>query len=102
MALEFNKIEAIKFGDVVVEPKVDVETRLRLQTTKLSTAQDITEAIDVIAGCCGDKAEQVKEFIANNLGVMDIMRVQAYLAGGKTLLDAIDKKIAIEGAEVNG
>lgn len=100
MALEFKKIEAIKFGDVVVEPKVDVETRLRLQTTKLSNVQEIAEAIDLIASCCGDKADDVKKFIEENLGVVDIARIQAYLAGGKTLLDAIDKKIVEEGAEL--
>lgn len=100
MGLEFKKIEAIKFGDIVVEPKLDVETRLRLQTTKLTTQQEIDETIDLIAKCCGDKAEGVKEFIEQNLGVVDIARIQAYLAGGKTLLDAIDKKIVEEGAEL--
>lgn len=100
MGLEFNQIEAIKFGDIMVQPKVDVETRLRLQTTKLTNKQEIDETIDLIAGCCGDDGAKVKEFIEANLGVVDIARIQAYLAGGKTLLDAIDKKIIEEGAEV--
>ena len=101
MALEFNQIEAIKFGDIVVQPKVDVEKRLRLQTAKLTNQTELNETIDLIAECCGEQGAKVKEFIENNLGVLDIARIQAYLAGGQTLLNAIDKNLAENGGVVN-
>ena len=101
MALEFNQIEAIKFGDIVARPKVDMETKLRLQSAKLSNAAEMAETIELIANACGDKSKEVKEFIEENLGIVDIARIQAYLAGGKTLLDALDKNMSAQGVVEN-
>lgn len=101
MALEFNQIEAIKFGDIVVRPKVDMETKLRLQSAKLSNATEMEETIELIANACGDKSKEVKEFIEENLGIVDIARIQAYLAGGQTLLDALDKNMSAQGVVEN-
>ncbi len=104
MALEFkNQLEAIDFGGLVVEPKLDVETRLRLQTIKLTDATAVKEAIEIISGCFGDKKEAVAEFIDENLGLNDIARLQVYLVGGQSMLDKVDVVMneKLEGA-LNG
>ena len=60
MALEFKKgLDAIKFGDIVATPKLDVEKRLRLQNIKLENAAGIKEAIGVISECFGAKKKRL-------------------------------------------
>lgn len=93
MALQFKKIEAVDFGGVVVEPKIDIESRMRLQQIKLDTPTGVSEAITVISECFGDKGESVKEFIENNMGIVDIAKLQAYLIGGNAMLDKVEKKL---------
>lgn len=98
MALEFkSKLEAIDFGGLVVEPKVDIEKRLRLQNIKLDEASSVKEAIIVISECFGENAEAVKKFINENLSIVDIAQLQVYLVGGQKMLDSVNKKL--EGAE---
>lgn len=96
MALEFKKsLEAISFGGLVVEPKLDVEKRLRLQNIKFEEIDvaGMKEAIEVIASCFGDKAEEVKEFISSSMDISQIVRLQVYLIGGDEMLAKMDKKI---------
>lgn len=98
MALEFkDKLEAIDFGGLVVEPKVDIEKRLRLQNIKLDEASSVKEAITVISECFGENAGAVKDFINENLSIVDIAQLQVYLVGGQKMLDSVNKKL--EGAE---
>ena len=98
MALEFkNKLEAIDFGGLVVEPKVDIEKRLRLQNIKLDKAEQVKEAITVISECFEDNADAVKQFINENLSIVDIDQLQVYLVGGQKMLDSVNKKL--EGIE---
>lgn len=100
MALEFKKgLDAIKFGDIVATPKLDVEKRLRLQNIKLENAASIKEAIAVIAECFVGKEVEVAEFINEFMGLDDIARLQVYLVGGDAMLSRVDKKI--EGV-ING
>lgn len=94
MALEFkNQLEAIDFGGLVALPKVDIEARLRLQNIKLDDASGVKEAITVISECFGENASAVKEFINDNLSVMDIAQLQVYLVGGQKMLDSVNKKL---------
>lgn len=97
MALEFkNKLEAIDFGGLVVEPKVDIEKRLRLQNIKLDKADQVKEAITVISECFGENASAVKDFINTNLSIVDIAQLQVYLVGGQKMLDSVNKKLEVE------
>lgn len=94
MALEFkSKLDAINFGGLVVEPKLDVETRMRLQNIKLDNIDGVKEAIHVMATCFGDNAEKVEEFISSNMGIDDIARLQVYLVGGQNMLDRVNAKM---------
>lgn len=94
MALEFKKqLEAISFGDLVVTPKVDMEKRLRLQSLKLDKADQVKEAINVIAECFSENAEAVKAFINENMSVVELAQLQVYLVGGQDMLDSVNKKL---------
>lgn len=94
MALEFKKgLDAIKFGDIVAVPKLDVEKRLRLQNIKLEDAAGIKEAVNVISSCFEGKEDEVKAFINEYMGLSDIARLQVYLVGGDSMLEQVDKKI---------
>lgn len=94
MALEFKKgLDAIKFGDVVATPKLDVEKRLRLQNIKLDDVASIKEAIEVISSCFEGKEEEVAGFITGYMGLSDIARLQVYLVGGDDMLQKVEKKL---------
>lgn len=94
MALEFNsKLEAIDFGGLVVEPKVDIEKRLRLQNIKLDKAESVKDAIRVISECFGQDKMEVKDFIEENLSLVDIAQLQVYLVGGQKMLDKVNKQM---------
>lgn len=94
MALEFKKgLDAIKFGDITVVPKLDVEKRLRLQNIKLEDVAGIKEAVNVISSCFEGNEDEVKAFINEYMGLSDIARLQVYLVGGDSMLEQVDKKI---------
>ena len=94
MGLEFkNNLEAIRFGDIVAQPSVNIEQRLRLQNLKLSDGAEIDEAITVMSECFGSKAEKVSDYIRNNMTLIEIVQLQAYLVGGQRMLDKINKNM---------
>lgn len=95
MALSFKKntLEAIDFGGLVVQPKVDIESKLRLQGLKLDSAAGVGEAIQVIAECFGDEAEKVAEFMRSSFGAIELAQLQAYLVGGETMLERVNAKL---------
>ena len=98
MALEFkNKLEAIDFGGMVLTPQIDIEKRLRLQQADLKTPDGIREAMTIIAECFGDKMDEVRAFMNENMSLVDIAQLQVYLVGGQKMLDTVNKKLE-EGA----
>lgn len=100
MALEFkDKLEAIRFGDMVAQPSVDIEQRLRLQNIKLDEPAGVREAITVISGCFGDKEDKVKDYIEQNLSIVDIAQLQVYLVGGQKMLDKVNKDMEANDGE---
>lgn len=90
MALQFKKrkAEAIAFGDIVEVPKLDIEKRLRIQHLSLKNATDVKEAIQVMSECF--ESDGVAEFMKNEMTVIDLARLQAYLIGGEEMVDKID------------
>lgn len=95
MALNFKKsaLEAISFGDLVVTPSVDIESRLRIQQTKLGSASEVKEAIAVMAECFGEKAEEVAKFMSEQMSIVDLAKLQVYLVGGDDMLHKVEKKL---------
>lgn len=95
MALSFKKnaLDAISFGDLVVTPVVDIESRLRIQQIKLGSASEVKEAIAVMSECFADKADEVAKFMSEQMSVVDLAKVQVYLIGGDEMLDKVEKKL---------
>ena len=102
MALQFNGIEAIRFGKTVALPKVDAETRLRLQALKLNTKESVTEAIEVLSSCFGAESYAVKQFMTEQMTEYELAQVQAYLLGGESMLEMLDKQFEKNLGKDNG
>lgn len=102
MPLTFNSIQPVRFGDFTATPKLNQSTRLRIQNLKANTLSD--DVIDQLSAPFGADSERVAEFIKNNMSMLDVQRLQAYLAGGESMLDSVDEAIkggmhdAIKGA----
>lgn len=93
MGLNFNKIEPVQFGDIVAMPKIDEETKLRLQNINLSTVQGWNDGVELMAGCFSEKKDEVKDFMKNNMNSFDLNKLQAYLMGGDSMVEMLEKKM---------
>ena len=104
--MEFKEVQPIKFGTIEAMPsKLTTEMRLRVMNIKVGTDADIAEAISVMSECFGDKAVEVKSFMEKNMYPLDLQRLQAYLLGGISSVDKLEKAVqsamtdAIKGAK---
>lgn len=91
MALSFEKIEAVRFGDLEAMPRMTQERRMRVGSLKLN-AGDLDHAYSVLADCFDEKSEEIKTFMAKNMPVLELTRLQAYLLGGEAGLRELDRK----------
>lgn len=87
--LHFNGLEPIDFKGHMCEPKIDAEKKLRLNTIKFDTAEQIREADEILASCFED--EFAKSFIRDKLSNDDKMVLKIYLTGGETGLNRLSK-----------
>lgn len=94
MAFNFSKIEAVRFGDFEVVPKMDREQKLRAQSVKV-TEDNLEEVQDVLSACFGVDAARVKEFMKANLFLQDYIQLQIYLTQGQRGLDSYNKRLDI-------
>jgi len=86
--LKFDKIKLIQFGDLKVKPKkLDKEMELRLRTLDLSTLDGVQEAEEVLSSCFESDNRQVKQFMHENMTSVQLSVLQAYLIGGKQVVD---------------
>lgn len=92
MALTLAKIEAVKFGDFEAVPKFGQEQKLRVQELKI-TEDNLDEVRNVLSACFGDQAEKVKDFMRDNLFLMDYTRLQVYLTQGQSGLDSFERRL---------
>lgn len=92
MALMLKQLEPVQFGDFTARPVVNMENMLRLSQTKLNTADGRESAVKVMAECFPEDRERVEQFVAG-LPVMELARLQTYLVGGQTALDALEANI---------
>lgn len=88
--LQFNKLQPIGFGDKELTPVANTEMKLRLQQAKGDTEEDLKNLIELISKCFGDDAKFVKDFIDKYMTLVDIYRLQAYIAGGEKMLEVIN------------
>lgn len=93
MALILKQLEPVQFGDFTAQPIVNMENMLRLSQINLQTADGRESAVKVMAECFPKDRERVEQFVAG-LPVMELTRLQAYLIGGQTVLDALEANVA--------
>lgn len=87
--LHFNGLEPIDFKGHMCEPKIDAEKKLRLNTIKFETVEQIKEADEILASCFED--EFAKGFIKEKLSTDDKLVLKTYLVGGETGLNNLSK-----------
>lgn len=94
MGLKFSKLEPVQFGDIVVTPEIDEETKLRLYGISFGTLEGVKEGIEVMSSCFKEKSkiEDVKEFMTT-MSNYELNQLQAYLMGGQAMLDKLEKQI---------
>lgn len=101
MGLKFNKLEAVEFGDIVATPAMTMELRLRIQNCKFGTAEETEESIKTIARAFekSDLDGAITNFMKNEMALLDLQKLQAYLYGGDSALELINKQLdkAMEG-----
>lgn len=92
MALSLSKIEAVDFGGLKVEPKIDRTQMLRLRELKVSD-DNLEEAQEILADCFGAHKAEVKEFLIKNPFVMDYAKLQVYLTQGQGGLESFERRL---------
>lgn len=89
MALSFEGIQPVEFGGRACTPKIDAEIKLRLSS--ISDYDD--KADDVLASAFPDDEKYVRKFLKDKMSTMDKQMLQAYLIGGPSALDMVQKQI---------
>lgn len=93
MGLQFEKTQAIGFGDIVAVPHISTELRLRLQKdVRTGTVEELCETKDLLAECFTEKRKEIREFM-DDMTIVDLQRLQTYLVGGDTMLQAMETRI---------
>ena len=95
MALSFNGLQPVAFGGKDCTPRLDAETKLRLQGIK-TYDQSANEAL---AAAFPDDEEYVKEFLTNSMTVFEKELLHAYLLGGEKMVGLMMDKISNIGGE---
>lgn len=85
MALSFNGLEPVRFGDKDCTPKITTEIKLRLEQIK----EYNDSADEVLASAFPEDEMYVKDFLRTKMTAMDKERLHAYLYGGETLLNTL-------------
>ena len=92
MAFTFSKRKPVAFGDLVVNPTLTAELKLRLRQLNI-TGPNLDEARTLLSQCFGDKSEEVKEFIRDNFSDMDYARLQVYLLDGEKGVEDLERRM---------
>lgn len=90
MALKFNKLEAVQFGDIVEVPVLDQEKKLRLKTL---TRADSDDAKDKMSACFPQNQASIREFM-NEMSDYDLQRLFTYLVHGESGLELTEKMVS--------
>lgn len=88
MALSFNGLEPITFGDKECMPKITAEIELKLSQVKKYDQ----ETDEILASAFPDDESYVKGFLGN-MTMMDKQILHAYLVGGDTLVTTTMEQI---------
>ena len=100
--LKFKKLEAVEFGDIVAQPEMTTEKRMRISQAKLLNEQhEVSEsAIDALLSVFAEeKRPEIRAFMRENMSVDDLARLQIYLVMGERGLDDMEKSMQKAVAE---
>lgn len=100
MALEISVSKSIKFGDESLAPKINAEQLLRLQRAKMTTEGELESLKKLIAECFGENKLKVAEYL-ENVDIMQLAMIQAYLVGGDEMVQTIRSKMGEFNGEGN-
>lgn len=98
MALVFKKKEPVTFGEISEVPKVGAELRMRLSRASFDTEENTNKAITIMGEAFTNNKDEIIEFMRENMGIIDLQYLQAYLIGGESALElaktSVEKAIA--------
>lgn len=99
MALSFNGLEPVTFGDTECTPKINTELKLRLSQIK----EYNTETDEILASAFPDDEEYVLEFLREKMTNFDKQTLHLYLVGGDMMVNRVLAQVdeTMRGA-VNG
>lgn len=93
--LQFNKMEAVAFGEVVATPNMNAERRARLGSLKLSNEVK-QEDLETLASVFPEEyRSKIVEFMSTQMGVTDLIVLQAYLTQGERGLERLSNLDAV-------
>lgn len=87
--LHFQGLEPVDFKGKQYEPKLDAEKKLRLQTIKFGTEEELAHADEVLCSCFDE--QEAKDFIRTKLSWEDKQVLATYLTGGETGLNRLSE-----------
>lgn len=89
MALSFNGLEPVTFGQKDCIPKITTEIKMRLADLK-----DYNDTADeVLASVFPNDEVYVRDFLREKMTVFDKQTLHAYLLGGESMVRALHNKI---------
>lgn len=91
--LNFSGLQPVTFKGKECQPKLDAETRLRVQTLKTEKSGDLKHAAEVLCEAFPDDKEYVRDFIENEMSVYEVSELQVYLAHGAKAAKEISDSI---------
>lgn len=97
MGLNFSQTRNIQFGDIVANiPVLGQKDKLKLQQLDFGSEAKREEAIDAMSSIFKEKNEEIRKFMLENMTDFDLARAQAYIIGGQSMLEAVDKQFEKE------
>lgn len=101
MAFKTKTTRSVEIDGKAYIPEINTELRLRLGQINTNTEEAVNEAYEVIASCFPDDKEEIKSLLPK-ISALDIQLMRAYLIGGDTALEAVEKQLQNEIAKEMG
>lgn len=88
MALSFQPLADVQFGEIKATPKLTTELKLRIARLGdySKTVEDFESACKTLAKAFPEDKEEVEKFMLESMSIMDLQELQAYLVGGDKLV----------------
>lgn len=101
MAFKTKTKRSVEIDGKSYIPEVNTELRMRLGQINTNTEEDVEEAYEVIASCFPKDKKEIKSLLPK-ISALDLQLMRAYLIGGDTALEAVEKQLQAEIAKEMG